>query len=170
MHSVALYIDGTERTGRAEALASSATNAPLLINGRDLVRPPLYHRNSSCGAVTKTGITCNAVVEHRAVLLDPYGMANLYGRLVGNSDPINSSGGANLRAFHTFGSAIASLVRHLGLHESGKVCRWAKYLIGAGRDAKLTTGTAFVEIADALTTGRNNRSLTFRYFLIGDKG
>lgn len=110
MHSVALYIDGTERTGWAETLARPATNAPLFINGRDLVRPPLYHRNSFCGAVTEAGITCNAVVEHRAVLLDPYGMADLYGRLIGNSDPINGSGGANLRTFHTLGSAIASFV------------------------------------------------------------
>lgn len=80
---MALHVDGTEWPYRAEVLAGSATNTAILINCRNARRllilwVHLHHGNGSYRAMTGTVTTRHAIGNRQAVLLNPYGMTDLF--------------------------------------------------------------------------------------------
>ena len=113
---------GTERACRAEILAGSATDAAFHIDCRNLYRikimgirgDHLYRpgRTMAC-AVT----ALQAVGQRYAILFYPYGMTDLFGRLLRDSYGTYRPGGTNLAASGTFRTAVAPFVGYFGLHQ-----------------------------------------------------
>ena len=118
------------------------------------------------GAVT----ALHAVGQWHTVLLQPYGVTYLCGRLVGDGYRTYGSCRTYLAALRTFGATIATFVGHFGLHQRHQTGGRTEYLVGADRHAKLAGGAMTGEIACAQGSGRNNRRGTFRNLLVFDDG
>lgn len=131
-----LDIYGTERPRRAEVLTSPATYAPFRVDYGDLDRVGVIgirrdHEDGPRRAMTGAIAARDAVGERNAIVLNPDGMAYAGGRLVLLRDGADGPCGAHLGAASALGTAIASLVRHLGLHEPDQVGRRAQHIVGA---------------------------------------
>lgn len=79
---VALYIDGTEGTHRAEVLAGSTTDTTVFIYNRYprrllVIRMHRHHGNGANRAVTSTIATRSSIDSRQTVLLDPHSMTYL---------------------------------------------------------------------------------------------
>ena len=121
MHFIPFHINCAKRSGRAEVLAGTAADAFVLVHGRHLhlaVRTfVIHHLDSSSGAVACTVAAADAVGEHYAIFLDPYGMTHVDVSLFLTGNGLDGTGRADLAAAGAFGAAIAVLKRHRGLHE-----------------------------------------------------
>ena len=125
MRVIPFNIDRTKRPCGAEVLAGAAADTFVLVNGRHLhcaVRAFVVdHLDGTSGAVAGTVAAADAVGQHHAVFLDPYGMTDmLYGFLF-SCDGLDGTCGAHLAASCAFGTAVAALERHRGLHEVHQV-------------------------------------------------
>ena len=110
-----IYSDSADRTGRTEILAGAAAYALALVHGRDadrfgIVRIFLYHLDSSGRAVTGAvaALLDSAVIDKAEPWGDFRGTDFPLGLLLWG-DLQDRSRRAHLRAFDTFGAAIASL-------------------------------------------------------------
>ena len=142
MHFVSLNIYGRERSCRTQILACSTTYAARCIYGRNLwrcviLRIRVDHRYGSCRTMACTVATFLAIGDGHTVFLYPYGMAYLYARLVLAFYWLNCSSRAHFATTVALWSAIATLVRHGGLHKFHNVCRWAQHIIRAFGYAEL---------------------------------
>ena len=121
MHLIPFYVYRAERSGRAEVLACPAAYAFVLVHGRHLhcaVRAIVVnHLDGSRRAVTCAVATADAVGQHHAIVLDPYGMPHMDAGLLLTGNGLDGTGRADLAATCAFGTAIAALKRHRGLHE-----------------------------------------------------
>ena len=121
VHFISFHINCAERSGRAEVLAGAAADAFVFVDGRHLylaVRTfVIHHLDSSSGAVACTVATADAIGQHNAILLDPYGMSDMDASLFLTGDGLDGTGRADLAAAGAFGTAVAALKRHCGLHE-----------------------------------------------------
>ena len=125
VHFISFHINRAERSGRAEVLAGAAADAFVFVHGRDLHRSVrtfvVYHLDGSRRAVTGAVAAADAVGEHHAVLLDPYGMTDMDAGLLFPCDGLDGTGRADLAATRAFGATVAALKRHRGLHEVHQV-------------------------------------------------
>ncbi len=131
-----LYINGTERTGRTQILASTTTNATLRIHhrypGRFFIIHILgNHLDSSGRTMTGTVSTTYPVRIHNTILSHPHSMTYLNSRLLSQICQTDGTGRTHLGTLHTFGTAISTLVRHLGLHQMFQITGRTQYLIRA---------------------------------------
>ena len=121
VHFIPFHINCAERSGRAEVLAGTAAYALVLVNSRNLhcaVRAfVVYHLDSSCRAVTCAVAAADAIGEHYAIFLDPNGVTHVDVGLFLTGNGLDGTGRADLAAAGAFGTAIAALKRHRGLHE-----------------------------------------------------
>lgn len=84
MNFMTLNVYGAEWSGRAEVFASAATDTYLFVYYRNPRRLRIrriggYHLNGAYGAMARAVAAVNAIGERYAILLYPYGMANLDG-------------------------------------------------------------------------------------------
>lgn len=125
MHLIPFYVYRAERSGRAEVLAGAAADALVLVYGRHLHRSVrvfvVYHLDGSCRAVTCAVAARYSIGKNYTIFLNPHGMADMDGGLFFSRDGLNGTGRAYLAATCTFGTAIAALKRHRGLHEVHQV-------------------------------------------------
>lgn len=78
------YIDGTERTGRTEILAGTASDAALVVYNRyfggiRIVFVRWYHLYCPDRAVSGTVATFDTIGQRHTIFLYPYGMSYLDG-------------------------------------------------------------------------------------------
>ena len=133
VHFVAFNIDGAERSGRAEVFAGATADAFVFVHGRHLHRTfrafMVYHLDGSRGAVAFAVAAADAVGEHHTVLLDPHGMADMDGGFLFSRDGFDGTSGADFAASCAFGTAVAALKRHRGLHEVHHVGGWTQDVV-----------------------------------------
>ena len=111
-----LNVYRTERTRRTQVLACSATDATLSVDDRNLRRLfvlgiHVYHQYGSRRTVTGTVATRHAICKYDTVLLGPYRVAYLYGRLVFGLDGLDGARRADLATTMALWSAVAPLIR-----------------------------------------------------------
>ena len=121
MHFIPFHINRAKRSGRAEVLAGTAADAFVFVHGRHLhlaVRAFVVdHLNGSCRAVTSAVAARYAVGQYHTVFLNPYGMSDMDVGLCLSGNGLDGTSGADLAATRAFGTAVAALKRHDGLHE-----------------------------------------------------
>ena len=113
------HIYGGERPGRAEVLASSASDAVILIDGRNLRRFLIIwvagnHLDGSSRTMSGTVTAFNTIGQRQAVLFHPHGMSDLGRNLVGNIYGFDGARRTHFRATRAFRAAIATFIRHRG--------------------------------------------------------
>ena len=113
---MALNVYSAERLGRANVLAGTAADAArqvdswkqwavgVLVIGR-------HHHNGPRRTVTGTVATRHALCKYDTVLLGPYRVAYLYGRLVFGLDGLDGARRADLATTMALWSAVAPLIR-----------------------------------------------------------
>ena len=173
MHGMAFHIDGTERTGRAQVFARTATDTPLGIDNRNLdgVRITVIRRNHQYGSrwtMAGTVAAIYTVGQRNTVLFYPYSMADACRRFLRDCYRTDGSCGTDFTASGTFRTAITAFVRHFGLHQACQAGGWTKYIVRAGRHTELAGGAMPCKISRAPCTWRNNRRSTFGRLLILD--
>lgn len=136
MHFVSLNIYGRERSCRTQILARSATYAARCVYGRNLwrcviLRIRVDHRYGSYRTMACTVATLLTIGDGHTVFLYPYGMAYLYARLVLAFYWLDCSCRTHFATTVALRSAIATFVRHGGLHQFHHVGRWAQHVIRA---------------------------------------
>lgn len=82
VYFVAFDVDCRERSGRAEILASAATDTASLVDCRNHRRHfvglvEFYHRDCAYGAMTLATVAIHPFVGGYAIFLNPNGVANL---------------------------------------------------------------------------------------------
>ena len=133
---VPFYINRAERTCRTQVFARSTSDALLGIYRRNLKRLRVrrigrYHCDGSCRTMAGTVPARLSVGERNATVFHPYGMTDLGGRLLCLVCQMNGIRGAYFRTFRTFGTTIATFVRHYGLHECIERSGRTEHFIGA---------------------------------------
>ena len=135
----------TERTGRADIFASTATQATLGIDHRNFgctgLIFALYHFYCAIGTVALTVATRHTVAIRYAVVGNPHCGTNLNRALHLLFNGFYCSIGTHLRTDITRGTTETALERHFGLHKTLQTLRGAQYIIGALRDTELTRST-----------------------------
>ncbi len=125
VHFVSFNVDGAERAGRAEVLAGTAADTFVLVDGRHLhlaVRAFIvYHLDGTSGAMTCAVAATDAVGQHHAVLLDPYGVTHMDAGLFLTGNGLDGTSRADLAATGAFGATVAALKRHHRLHKVHQV-------------------------------------------------
>ena len=133
MHFISFHVNRAERSGRAEVLAGAAADAFVLVNGRHLHLAVLsfivYHLDGTSGAMTCTVAAADTVSQHHAVLFDPNGMTDMLHGLFFPCDGFDGTSRADLAATRAFGTAVAALKRHRGLHEVHHVGGWTQDVV-----------------------------------------
>ena len=118
---IPFHVNGTERAGRAEVFAGTASDAFVFIDGGHLhgaVRSfVVNHLDGSGGAVSGAVAARYAVGQDHAVFLHPNGMAEMDACFFLSRNGLDGTCRANMAAHRAFGTAIAALERHGGLHE-----------------------------------------------------
>ena len=121
MHLIPLHINCTERAGRAEVLAGTAADAFVFVHGGHLyfaVRTfVVNHHDGTCGAMTCAVAATDAIGQHHAVLLDPYGVTHMDASFFLTGNGLDGTSRADLAATCAFGATVAALKRHHGLHK-----------------------------------------------------
>lgn len=82
-------VDGAERSSRTKVLARTASDAPFGVDRRNLRRVGIvdvgkHHLYGSGWAMPGAVAAFHAVGQRYAIVLDPYGVTYLYGRLFGD--------------------------------------------------------------------------------------
>lgn len=114
-------MNSTIRSRRTEILARSAADATALVNGRNtqrvrILRVETDHADSPDRAVARTVAAADPIPFDDAETAVHGSGTDMHGRLLLRGKRKYRSGRADLRAFRTFGTAIAVLVSHLRLH------------------------------------------------------
>ena len=121
MHLIPFHINRAERSGRAEVLAGTAADAFVLVYGRHLhlaVRSFIfYHLDGTCGAVACAVAATHTIGQYDAIIFNPNGMTHMDTSFFLTGNGLDGTSGADLAAAGAFGTAIAALKRHRGLHE-----------------------------------------------------
>ena len=121
MHLIPFHINCAKRSGRAEVFAGTAADAFVLVHGRYLylaVRAfVVHHLNGTCGAVARTVAATHTVGQYDAIIFNPNGMTHMDTSFFLTGNGLDGTSGADLAASRAFGTAIAALKRHRGLHE-----------------------------------------------------
>jgi hypothetical protein len=124
VYFVPFHIDSGEGPGWAEVLAGSAPDATFRVDSRDLHFPVRglvgNHVDGPVWAMATAVAAFYAIAEDDTVLLDPYGMPYVDGRLVLSLDQLDGSCWADLGAARAFWAAPASFIAHDRLHQSHK--------------------------------------------------
>lgn len=129
VNDMSFHVNGAERAGRAKILTSATAYAALRIDYRDfrgirIIRVGGDHLYGTHRTMTGTIAALDPIGQWDAVLLNPYGMAYLYGRLVSHCNGAYGPGRTDFTAFCTFRTTVATFVGHLGLHQREKSGRW----------------------------------------------
>lgn len=140
MGFVSLDINGTERTCRTQIFTRTAPDTPFGIHhryqGREIiVGDGGYHRDCSRRTMSGAITALHAVCQDNAILLYPYGMADLYSGLFFSRNLSDCSSRANLRTFRTFGTTITAFIRKFRLHKRFQPGGRAQYPVRADRHA-----------------------------------
>ncbi len=121
MHLIPFHINRAKRSGRAEVLAGTAADAFVLVHGRHLhlaVRSFVVdHLNGTRRTVACAVAARHTVGQYHTVFLNPHGMSDMDVGLCLAGNGLDGTGGADLAATRAFGTAVAALKRHDGLHE-----------------------------------------------------
>ena len=171
MTLVTLHVDCTEGACGTQVFASTTSDATLGIDHRYAERTLVlrirgHHLNGPYRTVARTVSARASVGQRYTVLLHPHRMANLCRRLVLACDGAYGTCGAHLRALRTLGAAIAMLVVHFWLHQSGQVGRWGEHPVRTSRYAKLACRAMLGKVTCAQCTGRHQVRLTVGCHLI----
>ena len=173
MYFVAFYADGTERTRRTYVLASTTTDATFGIYCRNLQRLRIisilwYHLDSTGRTVfgTVTALYIVGIDDTGATM--PLGMTNLCRRLGFLGDRLDGAGRTNFGTLGTFRTAIATFVRHFGLHELHQIARRTEYLVRTYLYAQLAGSTVLGHVLGTERTERSDRGLAVWHFLVFD--
>ena len=125
VHFISFHVNCAKRSGRAEVLAGTAAYAFVLVHSRHLYLAiwafVIHHLDSSSGAMAGAVAAADTVGQHHAVILDPNGMTHVDVSLFLTGDGLDGTGRADLAATCAFGTAVAALKRHDGLHEMHQV-------------------------------------------------
>ena len=165
---MAFHIDGAEWPHGAQVFAGAAANALFGIDRHQSMMIAFtggHYLDGTDGTVAGA-ITAVAAIVCEAVFLNPYGMANLDGGLFHRRNAFNGSCRAYFRTTRAFGTAVAALVRHFGLHQRSEFVGWSQHLVGTFGNTQLARSAAVVKIVVATGTGRTRRQLTVRDFLL----
>lgn len=140
VHTVPFHIDCAEGPCRTEIFTLAATDAAFVVNSRHKHKPSvgcgvLHHLYRAAGAMTGTGGTRVAFADGDTVLLYPYRMSDLDGRLLLLGDGPYSSRRAYLRTTRTLRAAVTALKGHGRLHEMQWVRGWAEHVVRTRGDA-----------------------------------
>ena len=116
-------VDGTERTCRTQILASSTTDTMLGIHHGDSgriihIRIGRNHLYGSCRTMPGAVAAIHTIGQRDAVLLYPYGVADLDGRFVCCRDFQDGPRRADLRTLRAFRAAITPFIGSFRLHQS----------------------------------------------------
>ena len=84
---------------------------------------------------------CHAVAQWHAVTANPHGVADLDGGILFACHLGDGASGAYLRAFGAFGTAVATFIRHLRLHESIEFRRGTQHIVWADLNTQLAACT-----------------------------
>ena len=121
VHFITFHVNRAKRSGGAEVLAGATADAFVLVNGRHLYLAIwafiVYHLDGTSGAMTCTVAATDAVGEHYAIFLDPYGVTHVDVGLFLTGNGLDGTGGADLAATGAFGATVTALKRHHRLHE-----------------------------------------------------
>ena len=129
-----------------------------------------HHFDGSHRTVAGTVAALHIIGQYHTVLLDPYGMANLRGDFVFVLDRLDGTSRTDLRTAVAFGSAIAQLVTHDGLHQVHQVAGGTQHLIGTLRDTQLTARTVMSHVLSRQRAGRRQRCLALGGYLVLNLG
>lgn len=170
---MSLDVNCTEGARRAEILTSPASDTALVVDNGDFRRLGIigirrHHSDGPDRASTCAIATLHTVGQRYAVVLDPHGVTNLDRRFIGTRDFSYRACGTDLRTACALRAAVAALVGRFGLHQCQDTRRGAKYTCRADRHTELTAGAVLREMAQALCAGRHDRSLSCRYFFVGN--
>ena len=175
MAIVSLHINGTKGTCRTKVLACSASYASLRVHNGYLqsslsILIQRHHLYGTGGTMTLTITARTAIAHWNTILPDPHGMTNLYGGLLLASNRTYGTSRAHIRTLRTLGTAISTFVRHLRLHQSGKVGRRSQHTIGAYRNTKLARSTMLGKMACAQGSGGHDVPLSLGSYLVLNSG
>ena len=172
---MSFHIDCAERACRTQVLTCAAADAAFGIDNGYLggLRIPgvrSHHLYGADWAVAGAVAALHLIGDADAILLYPYGMTYLDGRLVCRRDFQNRARRTYFRTFRTFGPAVAELVRGHGLHERRQRGRRAQHARRTHRHAKLAARAARGHVTEALRAGRHDRGGAVRNLLVRDDG
>ena len=172
MHFISLDINRAERSGRAEVLASTTTDTFVFIHGGHFHRAVrafvVNHLYGSHRAVAGAVAATYAIGQNHAVFLHPHGMTSMNGGLFLSRNGLDGTSGTDFAATCTFGSAVATLKRHYGLHEVLQVGRRPQHIVRAARHAKLAGCAMPLQMSDADGSGRRDDGVALGGFLVLD--
>ena len=121
MHLISLHVNRAKRSGRAEVFAGTTADAFVFVHGRHFdgaVRAFVVdHYDGSCRAMAFTVATTDAIGQYDTVAFNPHGVTHMDAGLLFPCDRFDGTCWADLAATGAFGTAIAALKRHRGLHE-----------------------------------------------------
>lgn len=142
VHHIAFHIDGTEWSCRTEVFALTAADTFLGVHygyaDRSSVDGLFDHLNGPSGTFVGAQSATITIADGYAVLFHPDGMTDMDGCFVFGCEGMDGTGGAHLAATGAFGSAIATLEGHDGLHQMHGVNARTQHIVGASTDAQLT--------------------------------
>ena len=121
VYFIPFHINRAKWSGRAEVLTGAAAYAFVLVNSGHLhcaVRAfVVYHLDGSSRAMACAVATTDVVGQHNAIFLDPNGMSRMDNGLFLSRNGLDGPRRTYLAAAGAFGTAVAALKRHDGLHE-----------------------------------------------------
>ena len=184
---MSLHADGTDGIARTEVFTGTTAYALLLVHHRNQqclfvwnllvvgIQPAsafpmnsllqgyhLYGLGRTLACTQPTGL---AITHRDTQLTGPHSMSHLYGCSFLYSNRMQGTGGAHLAAAVAFGAAIATLIAHLGLHESVQTVAGPQYVIGATVDAQLACRTMSAKITYGERTRRGDERLALWFLL-----
>lgn len=170
MHFVTFHINRAKWPSRAEVLACTAANTAGFIDGGYLhgaVRTfVIDHLDGSRWAMSFAIAAADTVSQNHAVLFNPNSVANMDVRFFFSRDGLDGSSGADLTASCTFGTTVAALKRHDGLHEVHQVGGRTQNIVRATRYAKLTSRAMLLHVTCRDGTWRCDGRFAFRGNLV----
>ena len=175
MNFVALHVDRTQRTARAQRLARAAADAHLLVDHGDLLGSRVVgiqrnHRDGTRRTMPCAVAALLTVTDGHAELTRPYRMAYLDGALLLLRDGLDGTCRAHIGTLRTLRTAVAALVAHLRLHERHQAGGRAKHAVGAGRHAKLARRAMVLHVTGAQRARRGQRGAPWMNLLVDDVG
>ena len=172
VHFVSFNVDGAERAGRAEVLAGTAADTFVLVHGRHLYSAAwtfvVYHLDGSSRAMACAVATTDVIGQHNAILLDPHGMTYMDASLFLSGNGLDGTGMADLAAAGAFGTAVAALKRHRGLHEVHQVGGGTQDVVRATRNTELAGRAMLFQMTDGDRTWRGYGCFPFGCLLVFD--
>lgn len=160
------YIDGRERTRRADIFAMATTDASFGID-MDTV---LQHGDGTSGTMASTVAARDMVGQHDAVVCNPIRLTTTDSRLLLLSDASDGVRRADIGTTGAGSEAITLIEVHLGLHEASDIRRRTQDALWACADAELATRTELLHVAQTDGTGRQNGYCAVGHFLILQHG